>query len=462
MPPTRFQAPSGTRDMYPQDLLRRRYIEKLWRDTAIRHGFEEIDGPTFEHADLYSVKSGEGILSELFQVFSGKDAGELDAIRAGKSAPYALRPEFTPTLARMYAAKAGSLPKPTKWFWMQNCYRAERQQRGRLREFGQWNCDILGLPGPAGDIEIVKVCRDMLQAGGLTPANIKIRVNDRRLVVAMARQAGVSKDKESAFLNFLDGRSKRNAPDNAGTLASLGLDATAAERFDGICRQIGQQHASGKLDPTALGLDDMTLEAQGLYDVIRECNTGGDPWCVFDPGIVRGLAYYTGVVFEVIVDGERAVAGGGRYDNLIELFGGPPTPACGFGMGDVVLGLVLQDKGIMPVDSSLLDRLSVPPTSHCPQAFVLPANDTLGDSVVQEIVDELRGFGLHARCSYKTTKNIGKLLQDAVAQKSKLAVIIESADEATIKDLRTNTQDAARTKLADLPRVIAARLAAAN
>jgi len=164
----------------------------------------------------------------------------------------------------------------------------------------------------------------------------------------------------------------------------------------------------------------------------------------------------------VIVDGERAVAGGGRYDNLIELFGGPPTPACGFGMGDVVLGLVLQDKGIMPVDSSLLDRLSVPPTSHCPQAFVLPANDTLGDSVVQEIVDELRGFGLHARCSYKTTKNIGKLLQDAVAQKSKLAVIIESADEATIKDLRTNTQDAARTKLADLPRVIAARLAAAN
>src|SRR5678816_4242514 len=128
-----FQAPKGTRDMYPQDLLRRRYIEKMWRDTSIRHGFEEIDGPTFEYLELYTAKSGEGIVSEIFGVFSGKDEGELAAIRAGGAAPYALRPEFTPTLARMYAAKAGSLPKPCKWFWQQNCFRAERPQRGRLR-----------------------------------------------------------------------------------------------------------------------------------------------------------------------------------------------------------------------------------------------------------------------------------------------------------------------------------------
>src|SRR5262245_21817289 len=118
-----FQAPTGTRDFYPQDLLRRRYIEKLWCDTSIRHGFEEIDGPTSEQAELYKVKSGEGILNEMFGVFSGKDETQRSAAAAGE-APYALRPEFTPTLARLYAAKAASLPRPTKWFWMQNCYRA--------------------------------------------------------------------------------------------------------------------------------------------------------------------------------------------------------------------------------------------------------------------------------------------------------------------------------------------------
>jgi len=143
----KIQAPKGTRDFYPDDLLKRRYLERLWRDTSIRHGFEEIDGPAFEHADLYKVKSGEGILAEMFGVFSGKAAEDLDRVRQTGEAPFALRPEFTPTLARMYAARAGALPKPTKWFWMQNCFRAERPQRGRLREFGQWNCDVMAAMG---------------------------------------------------------------------------------------------------------------------------------------------------------------------------------------------------------------------------------------------------------------------------------------------------------------------------
>lgn len=519
MPPTRFQAPSGTRDMYPQDLLRRRYIEKLWRDTAIRHGFEEIDGPTFEHADLYSVKSGEGILSELFQVFSGKDAGELDAIRAGKSAPYALRPEFTPTLARMYAAKAGSLPKPTKWFWMQNCYRAERQQRGRLREFGQWNCDILGSAGAESpedqDSELIACLVNSLIAAGLGDTkrddlgNVRVQLSDRRLVASVLLETGMPQGRIVEALGLLDRLEKLSPIEIDEISQRIGLNLESYEKrfhqvmdvfVDGDVVAFGAgwlKHPTDLLgDDGETSPDDLELDIRPLVQLVNgleslNCRKA----CTLNPSIVRGLAYYTGTVFEVLADNERAIAGGGRYDNLIELFGGPPTPAVGFGMGDVVLSLVLQDRGLLPEGDALMDALSRPSASYRPDAFVLSAGQTPQDqetaaAQVRPLVARLRrgtesqaylsresrkpwdadryaaasggAPPLHARSSSKTTKNIGKLLQDAVAQKSKLAVIIESADEATIKDLRTNTQDAARTKLADLPRVIAARLAAAN
>lgn len=507
MPPTRFQAPSGTRDMYPQDLLRRRYIEKLWRDTAIRHGFEEIDGPTFEHADLYSVKSGEGILSELFQVFSGKDAGELDAIRAGKSAPYALRPEFTPTLARMYAAKAGSLPKPTKWFWMQNCYRAERQQRGRLREFGQWNCDILGTEDEPeararADADVIAVLVDSLTAAGLRTrpsfiGDIRVRMSDRTVVQGWLLVRGTKTEQLQVALSLMDRREKQPAQllYEEGRAAGINEDSLAlilkSEVYKVRAGCLSEPVPQGRALVTNQETSFRALAALDRHLVEMKL----DEWCDYDSGIVRGLAYYTGTVFEVLADNERAIAGGGRYDNLIELFGGPPTPAVGFGMGDVVLSLVLQDRGLLPEGDALMDALSRPSASYRPDAFVLSAGQTPQDqetaaAQVRPLVARLRrgtesqaylsresrkpwdadryaaasggAPPLHARSSSKATKNIGKLLQDAVAQKSKLAVIIESADEATIKDLRTNTQDAARTKLADLPRVIAARLAAAN
>jgi len=179
-----IQKPSGTRDLYPQDLLRKRYIEKAWRDTSIRHGFDEVDGPTFEYSDLYAVKSGEGILNEVFGVFSGKD----DEQRSGGGrAPYALRPEFTPTLARMYAAKAGSLGKPTKWFWQQNCFRAERPQRGRLREFGQWNVDLIGgEDSVTADADVLSCNVSLLEGIGLSPADVKVRLSDRRMISGMS------------------------------------------------------------------------------------------------------------------------------------------------------------------------------------------------------------------------------------------------------------------------------------
>lgn len=142
--PRSIGSPKGTRDFYPEDLLRRRYITEVWRAVSIRHGFEEIDGPTFEHSELYAVKSGEGILGELFQAFSGKAEDEREQVRETGNAPFALRPEFTPTLARMYAARAKQLPKPVRWFCVPNFFRAEKPQRGRLREFMQWNVDVIG------------------------------------------------------------------------------------------------------------------------------------------------------------------------------------------------------------------------------------------------------------------------------------------------------------------------------
>ena len=183
--------------MYPLALARRRYIEKAWRTISIRHGFDEVDGPTFEHLDLYTVKSGDGIVSELFSF-----------TRAGGEKDYALRPEFTPSLARLYTAQAGQLPKPTKWFWQNTCFRAERPQRGRLREFLQWNCDILGAENRSlADAEIIAVVVDLLEHLGLKPSDLQVRLNDRAAAVEVLTACGVTGDPIAA-LGMLDKRAK--------------------------------------------------------------------------------------------------------------------------------------------------------------------------------------------------------------------------------------------------------------
>jgi ATP phosphoribosyltransferase regulatory subunit HisZ len=193
----------------------RRGVEIIWvhREDCggtprSRHGFEEIDGPTFEYLELYTAKSGEGIVSEIFGVFSGKDEGELAAIRAGGAAPYALRPEFTPTLARMYAAKAGSLPKPCKWFWQQNCFRAERPQRGRLREFGQWNCDVIGDGSPEADAETIAASLGLMSVMGLRPSDVRVRYNHRRVLSTLLSRLGVDEEHMGSAFVLLDRREK--------------------------------------------------------------------------------------------------------------------------------------------------------------------------------------------------------------------------------------------------------------
>ncbi|MBY0308284.1 MAG: ATP phosphoribosyltransferase regulatory subunit, partial [Phycisphaerales bacterium] len=338
---------------------------------------------------------------------------------------------------------------PCKWFWQGPCFRAERPQRGRLREFWQWNCDVLGIPSLTGesgvdqaaaDAELLFVCASLLESIGLTPTDARIRVSDRRLLAQLLSASGVNPSFHDKAFAFLDRRAKM-APDKWQTEAdAIGLDLTRYDAFSGELRRFfDDEHV---LDAGLFGV--RSQRTQGIafdwrpfqqWSKSIRSNGLGD-WLTLDLGIVRGLAYYTGMVFEVIVDGERAVAGGGRYDNLIETFGGPPTPAVGFGMGDVVLSLVLQDKGLMPSDRQIAADLGLRP-----DVFVISNGQPESDDAVGPMLAALRRKGMHARRSYKTTKNIGKLLQDAAACNARFAVIIESPTEVTLKNMDDNTQE---------------------
>jgi len=435
-----FQAPKGTRDFYPVEAARRRFIMEAWRSASVRHGFDEIDGPTFEHLDLYTVKSGEGIVSELFSFE-----------RAGGEKTYALRPEFTPTLARMYATKANSLPKPTKWFMAGPFFRAERPQRGRLREFLQWNVDLLGDASPAADAEVIATCVSMLRSVGLTEKDVRVKVNHRAALAQWLESRGLAQDLHTGLLGLLDAKGKMPPADFVAKLAQYGFTPEQAEVFSkGIIRttapvgvgvgsdvELAFNERAGDAAP-GQELVDLTFFSQAVTPLANELVAAGIiDWIDFDLSIVRGLAYYTGMVFEVHEAGgnERAIAGGGRYDNLVELFGGPATPAVGFGMGDVVLSLVLGDKGLMPDEAALLEKAGVRP-----DVFVISNGQPESEAQLKPLVAMLRGAGLHARHTYKTTRNIGKLLQDAAASKARVAVIIESAAVAQVKDLASGGQ----------------------
>ena len=442
-----FQAPKGTKDLYPQDLAKRRYITNAWRDAAIAHGFNEINGPTFEHLDLYTVKSGEAIVSELFSFRRAK--GDTD---------YALRPEFTPTLARMYAAKANSLPKPTKWFSIGPYFRAERPQRGRLREFQQWNVDVIGhppslnqppKPGPSvarpcasalADAETIACCVDSLRILGLSKDQVKVKIGHRDLAAHALGAIGVYDEILQSVFALLDKRDKLTPEAFEKAWREAGLLASILSEFDKLSNvELGPELVWRLELPRLFGFQHDAVDYVGdVQAALNEC--GVLDWCAFDLfGVVRGLAYYTGMVFEVIAEGERAVAGGGRYDGLIELFGGPPTPAVGFAIGDIVLSLLLEDKGLMPDGAQLADTLSAAPVSNRPDAFVITGNDEL-DPIVTQTIATLRRNRLHARGTYKATRNVGKLLKEASNHNAKNVIIIETAETCTVKNLDEGKQ----------------------
>ena len=305
-----MQALPGFRDFLPGDCAARNYIFAKWREVARRYSFVEWDGPVLEPTDLYQKKSGPEIVDQLFNF---TDKGEREV---------ALRPELTPTLARVIATHEREFKKPLKWFSIGQFFRYEKQQRGRLREHFQLNCDIIGETALAADIELVSLCIDVVRAFGLTAKDFVVRISDREFWTDFLRSQKIPAERWDEILQAIDkfGREPREK-----TAEKLGRLA------DPVLRILSEGGKSEKLDRLVDG-----LRARGL---------GG--FADVDVRIVRGLAYYTGIVFEVFdrAGKFRAIAGGGRYDNLIEQLGGGAVsmPALGFAMGDVVLGELIGE-----------------------------------------------------------------------------------------------------------------------
>ncbi len=307
---TLMQPLPGFRDFLPEDCAKRNYIFARWRRVARRYGFVEWEGSPLEPTELYKKKSGDEIVGQLFNF---TDKGEREV---------ALRPELTPTLARVVAAHEREFKKPLKWFSIGQFFRYEKQQRGRLREHFQLNCDIIGEYDLAADIELVALCIDVLRTFGLTEKDFVVRISDREFWTGFLRERNVPAERWDELLQIIDRSGREPRDKTAEKLGKLAEPVFATLHSGG---------KSEKLDRLIGG-----LRARGLADFVQ-----------IDVGIVRGLAYYTGIVFELFdrAGKFRAIAGGGRYDNLIAQLsdGAVSLPALGFAMGDVVLSELINE-----------------------------------------------------------------------------------------------------------------------
>ncbi|MEQ1693109.1 MAG: histidine--tRNA ligase [Gemmatimonas sp.] len=331
----------GFRDFYPEQFAERAHIFDTWRRVVRRYAFQEYDGPPLEPLDLYTQKSGEEIVTQLYHFVDKGDRA------------VALRPEMTPTFARMVGARAQSLRKPVRWFSIPQLFRYERTQKGRLREHFQLNVDIVGEADVLADAELLSVAIEIMRAFGLTSADVRARVSDRQLLNGLLTHLAIGETLWPAVYAVLDklDRQPRDVSEEKLVAAGLSTEACSAVLgfgsldFESMRATYG---ASPAVAPHVARLDEYMAHASAL---------GVAAWIQFDLTIVRGLAYYTGIVFELFdaVGEFRAICGGGRYDSLLASLGGVDLPALGFGLGDVVLGELLRARGLMPSVESSVD-----------------------------------------------------------------------------------------------------------
>jgi len=328
----------GFRDFPPEDLAFRNHLFESWRRVSRRYGFLEYDGPPLEPLELYTQKSGDEIVGQLYDFV---DKGDRHI---------ALRPEMTPSLARILGERSKALPKPIRWFAIPQLFRYERQQKGRLREHFQWNVDLVGEEGVEADAEVLAVALAGLRELGLGATEVWARVSDRVLLAALLEGAGVPHDALGRAFAIVDKIEREPADRTLARFrdpAEVGLTDAQARRVLGI-------FTTGGLDTLETAFPDSPAVAERVGEIRRFLDVLADLGFAdaveFDLSIVRGLAYYTGIVFEIFDrKGEfRAICGGGRYDRLLELVGGDPLPAVGFGMGDVVLGEILRERNLTP------------------------------------------------------------------------------------------------------------------
>lgn len=324
----------GFRDFYPEQFAERAHVMGVWRDVARRFAFVEYDGPPLEPLELYTKKSGDEIVGQLYN-FTDKGGREV-----------ALRPEMTPTLARMAAAKANALRKPIRWFSLPQLFRYERQQRGRLREHFQLNVDIIGEADVTADAELLAVAIEIMAGCGLTSSDVRARVSDRRLLRAMLAALGVNEEQSTAVFGVVDKIERQPRDVSREKLAGIGLRNDAIDALFELTGEVTLDGLAARFAESP-EVDRLLGEMRRYFACLDEL--GVLDWVTIDLTIVRGLAYYTGIVFELFdAKGEmRAICGGGRYDNLLQSLGGVDLPALGFGMGDVVLTELLRDRGLL-------------------------------------------------------------------------------------------------------------------
>lgn len=400
----KFKVLPGFRDFYPDECAARNYVFDAWRRVARRYGFVEYEGPILEPTDLYRKKSGDEIVNQLF-CFA--DKGERDV---------SMRPELTPTLARMAAARQRDFRKPLRWFSIGQFFRYERHQKGRGREFYQFNCDILGEESVLADAELMALSIDLMREFGFTSDDFRIRVSDRNAWVQFATGNGVTEENLNAFLQAIDKMERAPEEKTDEALQAVGISLSAVKGFIGSGAE-----ASDDLQSV---LDN--LSARGLRDFVE-----------VDLGIVRGLAYYTGPVFEVfdIGKGMRAVAGGGRYDQLVELIGGVAMPACGFAMGDMVITDLIRES---EAPAELLDTAMA--ADRDIDVFVVLAESEKSAECLQ-VVQAVRDSGRRVQFSLAEAK-VGKQFQMAEQAGAKFAVVVGSEfPEVGLKKLEDRSEE---------------------
>lgn len=397
----------GTRDFYPEEMAQRQWLIGKMRDASTAFGFTQYDGPCLESIELYAAKSGEELVRE--QAFVFPDRG---------GDPITLRPELTPTLARMVAQKQNELVFPLRWWSFGPFWRYERPQKGRTREFFQWNVDLIGSDSVLADAELIAVAATFLRMVGIQPQDVQLLVNDRQLMDQAMTSAGVPADKKGEMLRLIDRLDKLPADVWDEKVLGLGLNLSQLDSVKALLQNKRLWQESSNL--------------RQLFEVVE--SLGVHEYVTYDPRIIRGLDYYTGTVFEARdTKGEfRAILGGGHYGNLIGDVGGKPLPGVGFAMGDVVISLVLEAYGL------LKDELSNTGT-----VFVTVFNEEMLAQSLQ-LASKLRAEGLQVVTQTEPEK-LAKQLKFADRLGYKAAIVMgpdeESQGMAQVKNLRTREQE---------------------
>ncbi len=404
---TLIQSVRGTRDFYPEEMAVRTWLYNKIRRVAESFGYQEYEGPFLESIDLYAAKSGEELVKEQSFVFPDR-GGDL----------LTLRPELTPSLARMVAQRQKQLVYPLRWWSFGPFWRYERPGKGRTREFFQWNIDMIGADSPEADAELIAVAVSFFQETGLSPTQVQILVNNRQLMNVEFEGIGIPQGQQADVLRLIDRRDKMRPDEWKSYAQEIGLSDTQFAALSSL-----------------LANEELWRKSESLVRLFKALDAlGVMPFVRFAPQIVRGLDYYTGTVFEAWdVEGEfRAMFGGGRYDNLVAAVGGDPLPATGFALGDVVISLVLKKYGLIP---SGLDA------SPAPVLVTVFDESMLAASI--SLAAELRRAGINVNCYPEATK-LAKQFKFADRIGVKIVLVLGpdelNARQVTIKDLAAGTQ----------------------